>query len=80
MEVFVLMGEWNYEAHRVLGVYSSYEEAVVSHGAYVRNENRNFISHGVYVRDENRNFNDYYIERRVLGAVVDDSFNGDYIA
>jgi hypothetical protein len=66
MEVFVLMGEWNYEAHQVLGVYSSYEEAVVSQG--------------VYVRDEDRNFHHYYIESRVLGAVVDDSFNGDYIA
>lgn len=66
MEVFVLMGEVDYEAHRVLGVYSSYEDAVVSQG--------------VYVRDEKRYFDDYYIERRVLGAVVDDSFNGDYIS
>jgi len=65
MELFVLMGEWHYESHRVLGVYSSHEEAV--------------NAQGVYIRGETCEFNDYYIERRVLNAPVDDSFNGDYI-
>ena len=65
MELFVLVGELEYESHYVLGVYSSHEEAV--------------SAQGVYVRDEDRHFHYYYIERRVLDAPVDDSTGGDYI-
>jgi len=65
MEVFVLMGEWDYEPHRAIGVYASREEAV---DAYL-----------VYTRDHPRDFDYYYVERRVLGAPVDDQTDGDYI-
>jgi len=59
MEVFVLMGALDYDAHFVLGVYESFEAASVAHG--------------VYVRDEDRHFDYYYVQRRVIGAQVDDS-------
>jgi hypothetical protein len=66
MEVFVLMGEFEYESHHVLGVYESFEAASVAHG--------------VYVRDEDQHFHHYYVERRVLGAPVDDElFKGNYL-
>ena len=58
MEIFVLMGEFDYESHVVLGVYESFEAASVAHG--------------VYVRDEDRHFDYYYVQRRVLGAPVGD--------
>lgn len=59
MEIFVLMGEFSYESHHVLGVYASFEEASVAHG--------------VYIRDEERHFDYYYVMHRVLGAPVDDT-------
>ena len=66
MEVFVLMGEFDYESHHVLGVYETFDAASVAHG--------------VYVRDEDRHFDRYYVERRVLGAPVDDIiYEGVYI-
>ena len=53
MEVFVLMGAMEYDAHYVLGVYASEQEAV--------------DALGVYLRDET--FQDrYYVDRRELGA------------
>lgn len=66
MEIFVLVGEFEYESHHVLGVYASEEEAI--------------IAQGVYVRDEDKDFHHYYVDRRVLGAPVDDDlFEGRYI-
>lgn len=52
MEVFVLMGAIDYEAHYVLGVYASEQEATDALGVYLRDET---------MRDR------YYIDRRVLG-------------
>lgn len=57
MEVFVLMGEWDYEGSELLGVYASEEEAV--------------SAHGVYTRDGDRYVDRYYVVRRVLGAPVE---------
>lgn len=65
MEIFVLMGEYDYESHHVLSVYSSEEE--------VRN------AHAVYVRDHDRHFDYYYFERRVLGSPVNDREDGEYL-
>lgn len=53
MEVFVLMDAMDYDAHYVLGVYASEQEAV--------------DALGVYRRDESM-LDCYYIDRRVLGA------------
>jgi hypothetical protein len=53
MEVFVLMGAMDYDAHYVLGVYASEQEAVDALGVYLRDET---------MPDR------YYIDRRVLGA------------
>ena len=60
MEVFVLMGEWDYEGSILLGVYASEEEA------------RN--AHGVYTRDGDRFFDYYYIMRQTVGLPVDTHF------
>ena len=65
MEIFVLMGEYDYESHHVLGVYSSEEE--------VRE------AHSVYVRDHDHHFDYYYFERRVLGSPVNDHEDGEYL-
>jgi hypothetical protein len=65
MEVFVLMGEFNYESHHVLGVYSSEEE--------VRE------AHLVFSRDHVCHYDYCYFERRVLGAPVDDRERGEYL-
>lgn len=65
MEVFVLMGEFDYESHHVLGVYSSEEE--------VRS------AHAVYVRDHERRYDYYYFERRVVGSPADDREDGEYL-
>ena len=59
MEVFVLMGAMDYDAHYVLGVYASEQEAV--------------DALGVYLRDETMH-DDYYIARRVLGAHAEYDF------
>ena len=53
MEVFVLMGAMDYDAHYVLGVYASEQEAI--------------DALGVYLRDHIAN-DRFYIDRRVLGA------------
>ncbi len=53
MEVFVLMGEMDYEGDYLLGVYASEQEAVDALGVYLRET----ISH-----------DHYYVDRRVLGA------------
>ena len=53
MEVFVLMGAMDYDAHYVLGVYASEQEAVDALGVYLRDET---------MHDR------YYVDRRVLGA------------
>lgn len=57
MEVFALMGAWDYEGAILLGVYASEDEA------------RN--AHGVYTRDGDQFIDHYFIEQRVLGAPVD---------
>ena len=55
MEVFVLMGAIEYDAHYVLGVYASEQEAA--------------DALGVYLRDLLPSWHDrYYVDRRVLGA------------
>lgn len=55
MEVFVLMGAMDHDAHYVLGVYASEQEAV--------------DALGVYLRDLDESWHDeYYVDRRVLGA------------
>ena len=57
MEVFALMGGWDYEGTTLLGVYASEEEARTAHG--------------VYTRDGDHMIDYYFIEQRVLGAPVD---------
>jgi len=57
MEVFALLGGWEYEGSALLGVYASEEEARTAHG--------------VYTRDGDRFIDFYFIERRVVGAPVD---------
>ena len=64
MEIFVLMGEYSYESHHVLGVYSSEEEVRNAHAEYLRVE---------------RGFDYYYFERRVLGSPVNDGDDGLYL-
>ena len=54
MEIFVLMGAMEYDAHYVLGVYASEQEAV--------------DALGVYTRDFEVDHDRYYVDRRVLGA------------
>ena len=56
MEVFVLMGEIEYEGSMLLGVYSSEDEARTAHG--------------VYTRDGDRFIDRYYVVRQVVGASV----------
>lgn len=55
MEVFVLMGAMYHEAHYVLGVYASEQEAVDALGVYLRDLGASW-------------HDDYYVDRRVLGA------------
>ncbi len=57
MEVFALLGEWDYEGSILLGIYSSEEEARCAQSAYTRDGDR-FIDR-------------YYIEHRMVGAPVD---------
>ena len=65
MEVFVLMGEFDYEGSLLLGVYASEEEAR--------------SAHGVYTRDGYRFIDAYYIVRHVVSAPVDDDPHRIYI-
>ena len=53
MEVFVLMGEIDYEGEYLLGVYASEQEAVDALGVYYRD------------RDQ---YDAHYVQRRVVGA------------
>ena len=57
MEVFALLGEFDYEGSLLLGVYASEEEARTAHG--------------VYTRDGDRFIDYYYVVRQVVGAHVD---------
>ena len=57
MEVFALLGEWDYEGSVLLGVYATEEDARVAHG--------------VYTRDGDQFIDAYYIEHRVVGTAVD---------
>lgn len=57
MEVFALLGEWDYEGSMLLGVYASEDDARAAHD--------------VYTSDGDRFLDAYYIERRVVGAPVD---------
>ncbi len=61
MEVFVLMGEIDYEADLLLGVYASEQEAI--------------DAHGVYTRDGDRFIDAYYIVRQVVGAPAEHDFD-----
>ena len=63
MEVFVLMGEFDYEGSLLLGVYASEEEARTAHG--------------VYTRDGDQFIDGYYVERRVVGAGAEAEFQID---
>jgi hypothetical protein len=65
MEIFALLGEWDYEGSILLGVYASEEEARTAYGVYTRDGDQ-FIQH-------------YYIERRVVGAPVDSDRHRIYI-
>ena len=65
MEVFALLGAWDYEGSVLLGVYASEDEA------------RN--AHGVYTRDGNRFIDRYYIERRVVDSPIDHDAYRTYI-
>ena len=65
MEVFVLMGEFDYEGSLLLGVYASEEEARTAHG--------------VYTRDGDQFLDAYYIVRQTVGAPVDDDAYRIYI-
>jgi hypothetical protein len=57
MEVFALLGEFDYEGSLLLGVYASEEEARTAHS--------------VYTRDGDHFIDEYYIERRIVGFPVD---------
>lgn len=57
MEVFVLMGEVEYEGDSLVGVYSSFEEAL--------------NAHGVYTRERLHGYDHYVVVRTVLGAPAD---------
>ena len=59
MEIFVLMGAMDHDAHYVLGVYASEQEAIDALGVYLRD---------LTMVDE------YYIDRRVLGAHAEYDF------
>ena len=61
MEVFVLMGEFDYEGALLLGVYASEEEAVTAQCD---------IS-----PDRDMGFHHYYVQRRVLGAPAEAGFD-----
>ena len=67
MEVFVLMGGWQYEGDLLLGVYASEEEA--------------FNAEAVYNRERDQGFDVYYIQRRVIGApaVAEAQIDGTYL-
>ena len=61
MEIFVLMGEIDYEGSDLLGVYASEEEAINARNVYVRDTR--------YAA-----FDGYYIQRQVLGAPANPEF------
>lgn len=63
MEVFVLMGQINYEGDMILGVYASEEEAVNARNVYTRDDTD--ISY----------FDRYFVQRRVLGAPAETDFS-----
>lgn len=65
MEVFALLGAWDYEGSVLLGVYASEDDA------------RN--AHGVYTRVYDQFIDRYYIERRVVGSPVDSDAYRTYI-
>ena len=65
MEVFVLMGEFDYEGSELLGVYASEEEARTDHG--------------VYTRDGDRFIDAYYVVRQTVGSPVDSDGHRIYI-
>ena len=62
MEVFALMGAWDYEGAILLGVYASEEEARNAHGVYTHDGHPGYIPGMI---------DHYFIEQRVLGAPVD---------
>jgi hypothetical protein len=65
MEIFALLGGWEYEGSTLLGVYASEEELRSAHNEYTRDGDR-FIDF-------------YFIERRVLGAPIDHEPDRIYI-
>jgi hypothetical protein len=65
MEVFALLGEFDYHGSELLGVYASEEEARTAHG--------------VYTRDGDQFLDAYYIVRHTVGAPVDDDRHRIYI-
>ena len=65
MEIFALLGEWDYEGSVLLGVYASEDEARTAHG--------------VYTRDGDQFIDAYYIMRQTVGAPVDSDLHRIYI-
>ena len=61
MEVFVLMGEIDYEGSDLLGVYASFEEAITARNIYTRD--RSFDP-----------FDGYYVYRTTLGGPADQEY------
>ena len=64
MEVFVLMGEIEYEGEYLLGVYASEQEAVDALGVYYRGRE---VEPG------------HYIDRRIVGAHAYIEFDRRYL-
>ena len=64
MEVFVLMGQIDYEGDMFLGVYASEEEAWRARLAVPKDEAGNYMG-----------FDQYYVHRRVLGAPAETDFD-----
>ena len=68
MEVFVLMGEIDYEGSELLGVYASEEEAIAARNVYSRDRMRPVAPSDAC-----------YVERRVLGAPADSDDDRRYV-
>ena len=66
MEIFILMGEIDYEGSDLLGVYASEEEAIAARNVYTRDR----ASDPYYA---------YYVEQRSLGAAPDSDMYRRYV-
>ena len=66
MEVFVLMGQIDYEGSLLLGVYASEDEAITARNIYTRDR-----SHDP--------FDGYYVARQTVGAPANTNFDRRYV-